>query len=165
MTKSKGIGMGVGGGRPTKYTKSLAANICAQLALGYSLRTVCREDNMPSLATIFNWLRNKPEFLDQYEKAKQESTDAMAEDILDIADNGTNDYIEREKEDGSSTVVLNSENIQRSRLRVDTRKWLMSKMKPKKYGEKLDVSSLGEKLQGNMIVIKDNSDDPETGNK
>jgi hypothetical protein len=71
----------------------------------------------------------------------------MAEDILDIADDGTNDWIEREREDGSTFEVINNEVIQRSKLRVETRKWLMAKTKPKKYGDKLDLTSAGEKLQ------------------
>lgn len=146
------------GGRPTEYTQELADKICAELALGISLRTVCKADEMPCIATIFNWFRTKEGFLEQYEKAKQESTDAMAEDVLDIADDGTNDYEEVERQDGSTFIKLNSENVQRSRLRVDTRKWLMSKMKPKKYGEKMDVTSDGKQIQGNTIVFSDFKD-------
>lgn len=134
------------GGRPTTYTQELADNICEQLALGYSLRTVCKADGMPAIASIFNWFRSQPGFLEQYEKAKQESTDAMAEDLLDIADNGTNDWMESEDRFGNIGWKLNGENIQRSRLRADTRKWLMAKMKPKKYGDKLDVTSDGKAL-------------------
>jgi len=134
------------GGRPTTYTQELADKICEELAIGKSLRTVCAAEDMPAIRTIFNWFRSQPEFLLQYEKAKQESADAMAEELLDIADDGTNDYVERERPDGSVHEVLNTEHIQRSRLRVDTRKWLMSKMKPKKYGEKMDVTSDGKAL-------------------
>jgi hypothetical protein len=132
--------------RPTTYTQELADNICEQLALGYSLRTVCKPDNMPCIASIFNWFRTQPGFLEQYEKAKQESTDAMAEDLLDIADNGTNDYMEYEDRNGNLGWKINGENIQRSRLRADTRKWLMAKMKPKKYGDKIDMTTNGENI-------------------
>ncbi len=133
-------------GRPTDYTQELADQICEQLALGISMRTVSRDESLPAMSTMFKWLREHKEFSEQYEKAKQESTDAMAEDILDIADNGTNDWMERENKDGSTYEVVNNDVIQRSRLRVDTRKWLMAKMKPKKYGDKLDVTSGGEKI-------------------
>jgi hypothetical protein len=104
---------------------------------------------MPSIASIFNWFRSQPGFLEQYEKAKQESTDAMAEDILDIADDGTNDYMENE--DGKTQY--NGDSVQRARLRVDTRKWLMAKMKPKKYGEKLELS--GDKENPVTVTILD----------
>lgn len=138
-------------GRPTIYTQKLADKICEQLSVGKSLRTVCIADDMPAISTIFEWFRTKEGFSEQYEKAKQESTDAMAEEIQDIADNGTNDWIEIELKDKNGRVtgtkeVLNHEHVQRSRLRIDTRKWLMAKMKPKKYGEKLDLTSDGDKL-------------------
>jgi len=139
------------GGRPTMYTPELASEICADLAQGMSLRTVCKSDERPSLQTIFNWFRKVPGFVEQYEKAKQESADAMSEEILDIADDGSNDWMEREH-GGSISWVTNGESMQRSRLRVDTRKWLMSKMKPKKYGEKLDVTSDGKALPTPLLA-------------
>lgn len=144
-------------GRPSDYTQELADKICEQLALGLSMRTVCRADDMPSMATVFSWLRTKKEFLEQYEKAKQESTDAMAEDILDIADESTNDYVEEVRDDGSTYTKLNAENIQRARLRVDTRKWLMAKMKPKKYGEKIDMTTNGKDLPIPIMNVSRNN--------
>lgn len=146
------------GGRPNGYTKEIADKICEELALGKSLRTVCAQDEMPSMATIFKWMRENEEFLNQYARAKQESADAMAEEILDISDNGSNDWME--KNYGEQSVwVTNGEALQRSRLRVDTRKWLMAKMKPKKYGEKMDVTSDGKAIQGNTVIFKEFSDE------
>lgn len=133
------------GGRPSDYTQELADKICSQLAEGISLRTVCLAEDMPSKTTVFSWLRTHPEFLAQYARAKEESADAMAEEILDIADDGTNDWMTM-KIGGKETEVPNNEVLQRSRLRVDTRKWIMSKMKPKKYGEKYDVTSDGKAI-------------------
>jgi hypothetical protein len=108
---------------------------------------------MPSVATVFNWLRTHKEFLEQYTRAKEESADAMAEDILDIADDATNDYMMRTGKDGKESYQLNGEHIQRSRLRVESRKWLMAKMKPKKYGDKIDVTSDGEKINNPYIEL------------
>lgn len=130
-------------GRPTKYTDKLADKFCSEVAKGYSSRTICKDAAMPCLATIFNWLRTNTEFLAQYEKAKEEQADALAEDMLDIADDGTNDWVERQGKDGSTYIVLNNEHVQRSRLRVDTRKWIASKLKPKKYGDKTAVEHSG----------------------
>ena len=60
--------------------------------------------------------------------------------MLEIADDGTNDWIERQNaRSGETYIALNDEAISRSRLRVEARKWLMGKMKPKKYGDKIDV--------------------------
>jgi len=71
-----------------------------------------------------------------YDTARSFLQDFWADEILDIADDTTNDFIETE-----TGVRLNAENVQRSRLRIDTRKWLLSKLSPKKYGDKLDLSS------------------------
>lgn len=123
-------------GRPSDYTQELADAICAEISHGYSLRTICKAEAMPCVATIFNWFRTQPGFVEQYEKAKAEQADALAEEMLDIADDGTNDWMEKQNKDGSKYEVLNAEHVQRSRLRVDTRKWIASKLKPKKYGDR-----------------------------
>ena len=98
---------------------------------------------MPSRVTVFNWLRTNKDFLNQYERAKAEAADSLADEILDIADHSVNDYMAKLAEDGdreaASSIKLHPENIQRSRLRVDARKWIASKLKPKKYGDKVSV--------------------------
>lgn len=145
-------------GRPSVFTQDLADKICEELAQGKSMRTVCKEENMPDMSTVFRWLRTNKEFQEQYARAKQESADAMAEEVLDISDDGRNDWMEKEYGDNIMWVT-NGEALQRSRLRVDTRKWLMSKMKPKKYGEKMDVTSDGKAIKGNTIMFADFKDD------
>jgi len=133
------------GGRPTDYTQELADTMCAELSQGRSLRSVCQDDGMPSGKTFFSWLRTYPEFLKQYEAAKQESADAMAEDTLFIADTPLEGEEITIKPDGSKEVKK-SDMLGHRRLQVDTRKWLMSKMKPKKYGDKLDMTTNGKDL-------------------
>lgn len=140
-------------GRPSIYTRELADTICERLALGESMRTVCASEDMPAMSSVFKWLREMEGFSEQYARAKQESADYMAEELLEIADDGTNDYMEKERPDGSTFVALDNEHVQRSRLRLDTRKWLMAKMKPKKYGEKLDLTTLGDKLPTPIMPI------------
>ncbi len=140
-------------GRPTDYTQELADEMCSQLSEGISLRTVCLADKMPDKSTVFRWLRTYPEFNNQYEKAKEEAADAFVEEMQDIADNGTNDWIDKEMPDGSVKKVLNTEHVQRSRLRIDTRKWVASKLKAKKYGEKMDVTSDGKALPTPIIPL------------
>jgi hypothetical protein len=129
-------------GRPSSYTQEIADEICAQLAEGRSLRTVCKAETMPSVPTVFSWMRRFPEFLNQYARAKEESADYLAEETLEIADDGSNDWITSNDPDNAG-YRANGEHIARSRLRVDTRKWIASKLKPKKYGEKLDVAHSG----------------------
>ena len=119
-------------GRPSDFTQELADRICEELADGKSLRTVCLADDMPDKRTVFRWLRTNEAFCHQYTRAKEESADALSDEMLDIADDGTNDWIETE-----AGLSANQEHIQRSRLRIETRKWIASKLKPKKYGDKL----------------------------
>ena len=132
-------------GRPTKYTKALAGIICERLAGGESLRTICADEAMPCQTTVFTWLgdETKAEFLEQYALAREAQVEAIADEILEIADDSTNDFIERQRADGSTETVLNAEHVQRSRLRVETRKWLLAKLQPKKYGDRLDLKHSG----------------------
>lgn len=132
-------------GRPEIWSQELADRVCEKIAQGYSMRTVCADETLPGMTTIFKWLRENPDFAKQYARATEERTEAMAEDILDIADDGSNDLMTIQKGD-MTYEIENKEVTNRSRLRVDTRKWLMAKMKPKKYGDKLDLTSDGKAL-------------------
>lgn len=125
-------------GRPSAFTSKLADVICERLAVGQSLKEVCRDDEMPASSTVFKWLAEKKEFSDQYVRAKEAGVEALAEEMLDIADDGTNDWMERRgKDDEPIGWMVNGEAIGRSKVRIDTRKWLLSKLAPKKYGDKL----------------------------
>lgn len=126
------------------YAPEIGDEICAQLADGRSLRTICRDEAMPSLTTVFKWLRENPEFAQQYARAKEDGVEAMMEDCLEIADDGTNDWMTITKGD-VEIEIINREAIDRSKLRVDTRKWFASKLKPKKYGDKIEQTVKGDK--------------------
>jgi len=146
------------GGRPTIYTQELADKICEKIAQGSSMRKACKDDDMPTISTVFCWFRTKEGFSAQYAKATEERTEAMAEDILDISDDASLDVLTEKKIKGPdgkfiNVQIENKEFTNRSRLRVDTRKWIMSKMKPKKYGDKVDVTSGDAPLKGNTIVF------------
>ncbi|MFP9529107.1 terminase small subunit-like protein [Pectobacterium brasiliense] len=126
------------GGRPSDYTEELAEIICLRLAEGESLRSVCSDDGMPSKQAVLRWLARNEEFRAQYVRAKEEGAEAIAEELFDIADDGTNDWMEKLDKDGECIgYQLNGEHVQRSKLRIDTRKWYLSKIMPKKYGDKV----------------------------
>lgn len=126
-------------GRPSDYTEDMATAICAEISSGRSLRSICDDDGMPDKATIFRWLAANETFRDQYARARETQADAMLEEILEIADDGKSDkYV-----DGEGNERTDQDVIARSRLRVDARKWAMSKMAPKKYGDKLDLNHAG----------------------
>lgn len=131
-------------GRPELYSSELATAVCDLLAQGISLRSVCKQDGMPQMSTVFTWFQKHPEFTEQYARAKQESADALAEELLEIADESLPDA---HKADPKAAGAV----VQAHRLKVDTRKWLMSKMKPKKYGDKLDVTTDGKALPAPIL--------------
>ena len=127
-------------GRPSIYSDDLSAVMCIRISEGESVNSICRDEDMPSKATFFSWLNTNKSFLDNYTRAKQLGAEAIAEDMFEIADDGTNDWMEKLDKDGkASSYQLNGEHVQRSKLRVDTRKWYLSKILPKKYGDKINV--------------------------
>lgn len=143
-------------GRPTTYTEELGNRICLRISNGESLRKICKDEDMPSASTVHLWvLENRQKFSEQYTKSRAIQAEHMFEEILEIADDGTNDTTMKSGPDGSTTEVFNNDHYQRSRLRVDTRKWYLSKVLPKKFGDKLDMTSNGETIKGNTVVFKD----------
>lgn len=128
-------------GRPSKFTQELAARICERLSAGETLRAVCRDEEMPTHSAVLGWAAKDDGFSDQYARAREAGYLQMAEELLEIADDGTNDYVERVRENGTKHVVFDGEHVQRSRLRLDTRKWLLSKALPKIYGDKLEIEA------------------------
>jgi len=130
-------------GRPTKYTKEISGEICKRLIDGESLRSICESDGIPTRATVINWAMDKTHpFFDQYARAREIQAELMAEEIFDICDDGRNDWTTRKVGD-SEIDVVDHEHIQRSRLRVDTRKWYLSKVLPK-FRDKQELNVTGE---------------------
>ena len=129
-----------------QFSQELFDQICSNLSEGLSLRTVCSLPGMPDKSNVFRWLREKPGLRDQYARAKDEAADAIAEDMLDIADDASNDFMTIHKGD-IEYEVEHREVTSRSKLRVETRQWYLSKLKPKKYGNNLDITSGGDKIK------------------
>lgn len=141
-------------GRPTLYTPGLGDEICRRIADGESLRAVCRDENMPAESAVRAWSIDPEHPISaQYEKARESQYARWAEELLEIADDGTNDYVERQRQDGSSVEAVDAEHIQRSRLRVDTRKWLLSKLLPKRFGDKVEIGGPGGGPIEHSVVV------------
>lgn len=130
------------GGRPTKYTPELGKRICELIGrTPYGIKKISNEyDFFPSLDTIYEWRARYPEFSEQYTSAKLKQADAMAEYCVDIADDSSQDIMLNKY----GEEVCNTEYIARSRLRIDTRKWLASKLLPKQYGDKYILEQKNE---------------------
>ena len=117
--------MADGIGRPSIYTPELATEICTRMADGRSLRSVCRDEDMPGLTTVVRWFKeaDKEDFRAQYAQAREAMADAMAEEAIDLSDD----------------VAPEPGPVGKARLQVDTRKWFLSKVAAKKYGDKLAI--------------------------
>lgn len=122
-------------GRPSEYTTEVADIICGRLAAGESLKKITDCNDMPARPTVYRWIREREEFRNNYVRATEDRADHMFDDMLEIADAGS------------------PEDTQRARLRVDTRKWALSKMIPKKYGEKIETTLKGD--EDAPLVIDD----------
>lgn len=144
-------------GRPTLYTEELAALICERVATStLGLARLCETNqDLPSKFTINLWRYRYSEFSTQYAQAKLKQADLLAEEMLDIADDGTNDWMESFGPDGESIgYKLNGEHVQRSRLRIDTRKFLASKLLPKQYGQHAEEKETADKSVIEMLIDK-----------
>ncbi len=115
------------GGRPTTYTKELAETICEEIAQGEGLKGICKADDMPAAWTVYRWLQMEKhkEFRGMYTRAREQQQDYWADHIVEIA---ANDKLD----------------VHRSRLMVDTYKWLMSKLAPRKYGDHKTLEHTGK---------------------
>lgn len=142
--------------------KEAAARICTLLADGYSLRKIVAMPGMPGMSTVMRWLDDEAntELREQYARARELQADRMAEEILDIADEQCT-MVRADKHatkdddgDGNTEVVFDAVAVQRNRLRVDARKWLASKMAPKKYGEQIGIGKAAG-LDALTVGIKD----------
>lgn len=151
-----------------KYSAELADEVCALIAEGKSLRQITEMPGMPSRRFVQKWMTRYPDFREKYECAMMLLAEWWAHEIIDIADDRTGDFTI--DEDGRRTVDY--ENIQRSRLRCDQRRWLLSKILPKRYGDRVvadvtvrrDVKELSEAellnlIQGSMPALAPPDDD------
>lgn len=128
-------------GRPSLYSLEVADAICERIVEGESLRSICRDEAMPAISSVFKWLREHSQFADQYAISKAEQAETLAEELIDISDEA--EYENIEVEGAIVGVRFDSTAVARNRLRVDTRKWIASKLKPKKYGDKVDLNHGG----------------------
>lgn len=127
-------------GNTTVYTRELADEICERIANGETLRQVCRLKDIPA-STVRRWVLNDLDgFSARYTHARELCIESWADEVVEIGDNASNDWMAREGKDGEDLGwTANGDHISRSRLRVDSRKWLLSKLRPDKYGDKVQV--------------------------
>lgn len=123
-------------GRPSDHRPEVADDICSLLASGKSLVKVCERPGMPDKSTVFRWMAVHEAFRDKYAKATEARADAIFEDMFAIADEATPEAAE----------------VAKARLRIDTRKWALARMNPRKYGDKVTNELVGK--DGGAIQIE-----------
>ncbi len=123
------------------FSQEVADSICARLAEGVSLRSICVDDDMPSVATFLRWVSENASLAEQYACARALCLDAMAEQILDIAD--TPEIGQKSVSKATGLEITEGDMVDHRRLRIETRKWLLAKLAPKKYGDKVQQEHTG----------------------
>lgn len=132
-------------GRPALYTPKLAEAILTRISDGESLRSICRDDTMPSMKTVTKWCGTQPEFLRQYAQARLNQADAYHDEVVQIADDDSDDVrVVTVKRNGKDVQigVVNSVAVHRARLRADVRLRVAARLNPKKYGDKLGIGDV-----------------------
>jgi hypothetical protein len=134
-----------------KLTPEILQKALERLAEGRSLRSICKDEDIPVTSTAIRLHALKdPQFASQYAEARDLGLDEMAEEMFEIADDGSNDWMEKNSKDGGTYMVVNHEHVTRSKLRKETRQWYLSKLAPKRYGDKLqqEISNPDGSLRG-----------------
>lgn len=128
-------------GRPTDYSEELVSLICQRISGGESLRKICSSEGMPVINTVWTWLNKYADFSQRYARAREEQADLFAEEIIELAD--------------MAMEAKDNVQAQAYRLRVDARKWVASKLKPKSYGDRVEANISGalEIAQIQRIVV------------
>lgn len=133
-----------------ELTQQILDEVLERLAGGESLRAICREENMPQIQQVMRLRLSDAIFAEQYARAREMQAEQFYDEILEIVDDGTNDFVQRETAKGKVIVMPDMELVQRSKMRYEARRWAMSKILPKQYGDK--VQHVGDETQ--PLIVK-----------
>lgn len=139
-----------------QYSEELANEILDTIASAeVGIRKLCAANpHWPTAKTIMAWKRSHSEFGERYARAKQDQIELIIDDVLEISDDRSRDVIIKQDKDGNDYEVCNHEFIQRSRVRIDTRKWLAAKLLPKLYGDKIQIDKNDPSTDEDLIRAK-----------
>jgi hypothetical protein len=156
--------MGKGRSPYVTYGPEIADRVRELMIEGRSLREICTVAGMPGRRTVFHWLRDHPEFRERYEIARLMQVEWWAHEIIEIADDASGDFIITK--DGERAV--DHDHINRARLRIEARKWLMAKLHPQRYGDRVtaDVTvkrDMRELSDHGLLQIVGRTGEPDPG--
>jgi len=139
-------------GRPSCFSAELAAAICERLASGESLVSVTNDPEMPSETTVIRWLSDDrySEFRAMYVRARAQQAEHWADELIDLADSAR----------GQPGRPADQAEVQALRLAVDTRKWVLSKLLPRRYGDRIDLQQDGQLVVRIVHGLGERRDEP-----
>lgn len=148
-------------GRPNSYTEELANEICERLETGETLSSICKDKHMPAVRTVSGWKKTHEGFSANFARARDLGFDAIAESILEIADTPMEGE-EKTIDDEGRVTVRTFEMTQHRKLQIETRFKLLSKWDPRRYGDKLDLTTDGKGLPPTtttVVIVPPTSED------
>jgi hypothetical protein len=124
------------------WTQELEDLILAELMRGRTLTDICRDPDMPNIQSVHNWrTQDRGGFAARYKQAREIGCETIADEMMDIADDRSQDWIVRIHKDGTTDAILDPERIARARMRLDARRWRLSKVQPRTYGDRPDPTA------------------------
>ena len=127
--------------RPTAPTKTLRARIFNKIADGVSVRKLCEDKRYPTRDMFYKWLREYPDFAEEYRIATELRADVLVDEMMDIADDDSLDIIIDTEADEGARVKADQIKVARAKVKIDTRKWVAARMAPRKYGNNVKVEA------------------------
>lgn len=140
----------------TEEKENILNKIFTEIQNGRAVRNVLKDEGMPDVTTFYRWIEDDAEKAKQYARACEVRADAIFDEIIDIADDKRLDITYSE----AGVQTANTEFIARSRVRIDARKWIASKLNPKKYGDKTILSGDKENPIQTITAISVNIEKP-----
>lgn len=134
------------------YSDEIADKICERIANGESVNSFAGTKGMPAQSTIYKWLIENKDFSEKYTRARETQAEVHLDEIIEIADNCTDD-VEKIMTQHGEDYRINQSAIARARLQIDARKWTMSKLAPKKYGDKTSTTISGDKENPLAVAV------------
>ncbi len=127
-------------GRPSTYNEEVAAKLCTVISTSSKgLRRICRENaGFPNVSTIYNWIVSVPAFRAQYARAREFQSQRLFDELLELADRPRMGTVVKIDHNGRKAKRI-ADMTDRCRLQIDVRKWVLSKLLPRKYGERIEV--------------------------
>ena len=132
--------------RPSVFDRTVFDLICARMAAGETVREICRNPEMPAESTVRTWAVKdiEPGVAAQYMRAREALVECWADENIEIADDGTNDWVERRKKNGEVEIVLDREHVERSKLRISQRNWMLARIMRRTYGAPAEQAPTGD---------------------